>query len=90
MGEELVDPSTSSGRRLGRAHFFGMAFVVEEDVFLCPEDVGIASAGGIVFEVDDVAILVEKFFLFWGCWRIWLCHFVASFEVEGYNLCIRT
>ena len=72
VGEELVD--------FGRAHFFGVTFVVEEDVFLSPKDVGVAGAGGVVFEVDDVAILVEEFFLFW---RIWLCHFIAFFEVAG-------
>ena len=49
-------------------------------VFLYPKDVVVASAGGVVFEVDDVAILVEEFFLFW---RIWLCHFIAFFEVAG-------
>ena len=70
--EELVD--------FGRAHFFGVTFVVEEDVFLSPKDVGVAGAGGVVFEVDDVAILVEEFFLFW---RIWLRHFIAFFEVAG-------
>lgn len=53
---------------------------MEEDVFLSPKDVGVAGAGGVVFEVDDVAILVEEFFLFW---RIWLCHFIAFFEVAG-------
>ena len=72
VGEELVD--------FGSAHFFGVTFVVEEDVFLSPKDVGVAGAGGVVFEVDDVAILVEEFFLFW---RIWLCHFIAFFEVAG-------
>lgn len=84
---------------LRRAHFFGMALVVEEDVFLCPDDVGIASAGGIVFEVDDVTILVEEFFPLRGrclfprrgrCWRIWLCHFVAFLRSQAYNLCICT
>jgi len=77
VGEELVD--------FGRAHFFGVAFVMEEDVFLCPVDVGVASARGIVFEVDGLA-LVEEFFLF--PWRgrlgqVWLCHFKAFFEVAG-------
>lgn len=37
MGEELVD--------FGRAHFFGVTFVVEEDAFLSPKDVGVAGAG---------------------------------------------
>jgi hypothetical protein len=62
------------------AHVFWVMFVVEEEVFLYPKDVVVASAGGVVFEVDDVAILVEQFFLFW---RIWLCHFIAFFEVAG-------
>ena len=53
---------------------------MEEDVFLSPKDVDVAGAGGVVFEVDDVAILVEEFFLFW---RIWLRHFIAFFEVAG-------
>jgi hypothetical protein len=60
-----------------------MVFVVEEDVFCHPKNVGIAGAGGVVFEVDDVAILLEEFFLFFGGGRNWLCHFVAFFEVGG-------
>ena len=78
MGEELVD--------FGRALFFGVALVVEEDVYLCPVDVGVASARGIMFEVDGVAILGEEFFFFpwWGrLGQVWLCHFKAFFEVAG-------
>ena len=43
----------------------------------------VAGAGRVVFEVDDVAILFEEFFLFFGGGRNWLCHFVAFFEVGG-------
>jgi len=94
VGEKLIYPSTSSGRRFRRAHFFGMALIVEEDKFLRPLDVGIAGARGVMFEVDDVAVAVEKFFLLRGPgyrnFRRWgrfgwvlLCHFVACFEVAG-------
>lgn len=60
-----------------------MALIVEEDVFCHPNDVGVAGAGGIMFEVDDIPILFEEFFLFLGCGRNWLCHLVAFFEVVG-------
>ena len=66
VGKELVD--------FGRAHFFGMALdfaaaqsrVMEEDIFLYPNDVGVAGARGVMFEVDSVAILFEQFFFFRG------------------------
>ena len=83
MGEELVD--------LGRAHVFGMAGseaaffqvgVVEVEVFFDPANVGIAGAGGVVFEFDGLAILVEEFLVFW---RIGLCHFVAFLWRWLYN-----
>ena len=47
--------------------------IVEVEEFCDPVDVGIAGAGGVVFEFDGVAILVEEFLVFW---RIGLCHFV--------------
>ena len=62
---------------------------MEEDVFLCPLDVGVAGAGGVVFEVNGIAVLFEEFLFFprrGRCWRRgrnWLCHFVAFFEVGG-------
>ena len=54
MGDELVD--------LVDAHFFGVAFVVVEDVFSDPLDVGFAGARGVLFELDGVVVLVEEFF----------------------------
>ncbi len=51
VGDELVD--------LGCAHFFGVAFVVVEDVFAHPLDVGFFGAWGVLFEADVVAVLVE-------------------------------
>ena len=49
------------------SHFFGVAFVVEEDVFANPVDVCFFGARRILFEADVLAVLVEKFFGFgWG------------------------
>jgi hypothetical protein len=85
VGEELVD--------FGRALFFGVALVVEEDVYLCPVDVGVASARGIMFEVDGVAILGEEFFSFpgGGDWGRFGCVILKPFlRLQAYNLCICT
>jgi len=49
VGEELVD--------LGRAHFFRVALIVEEDVFCHPNDVGVAGAGGVVPQGDATRCL---------------------------------
>lgn len=81
VGDELVD--------LGGAHFFGVAFVVVEDVFAHPLDVGFAGAGGVLFGLDGVLILVEELF---GCFlgvglgEILFWHFVAPLAGVAYNL----
>jgi hypothetical protein len=67
-----------------------MAFVVEEDVFCHPKNVGIAGAGGVVFEVDNVAILFEEFFLFLGVGGIGCVILLPFLKLEVYNLCICT
>jgi len=82
VGKELVD--------LWNAHFSRMALVVEEDVFPCPKDVGVAGAGGIMFEVDDVAILVEEFFSFLGVWEFGCVILLPFSSFQVYNLCICT
>lgn len=51
VGEELPD--------LGGAHFFGVAFVVKEDVVFDPLCVGLFGAGGIALEAQGFAVLVE-------------------------------
>ena len=51
VGDELFD--------FGGAHFFGVAFVVVEDVLTDPFDVGFFGAGGVLFEADVFAVLVE-------------------------------
>lgn len=57
----------------GNAHFFWVAFAVEEDVVFDPLEVGVFGAGGVVFDSKGVAVLVEEF---WGlCGWIWLGHF---------------
>lgn len=48
-----------------RAHFFGMALVVERDVARDPADVGLLAAVGVVFQAQGVAHLVQKSL---GCW----------------------
>ncbi len=79
---------------LGGIHFFGVTFVVEEDVVFHPFGVGFFGTRGVAFETEGVAVLVEQFFplrrrcLFWG--RCILSgfslavHFVASY----YERCI--
>lgn len=76
MGDELVD--------LVDAHFFGVAFVVVEDVFSDPLDVGFAGARGVLFELDGVVVLVEEFFFgfFWICLGLVFVHFQFPFQQE--------
>ena len=50
VGDELFD--------FGGAHFFGVAFVVEENVLAHPFDVGFFGAWGVLFEADVFAVLV--------------------------------
>ena len=71
---------------------------MEVDVFFYPSDVGVAGAGGVVFELDGVAVLVEEFFAlrffgrfgeggcFFGGWMgNWGFHFVAFGRGRLYN-----
>ena len=44
------------------AHVFWVAFVVEEDVAPDPVFVCLFGAGGVMFDADGVAYLVEEFF----------------------------
>ena len=53
MGDEVLN--------LFYAHFFGMAFIVKEDVTLDPVDVGFFGAKRIVFDAQNVADLFKKF-----------------------------
>jgi hypothetical protein len=62
VGDELVD--------LCFRHFFGMAFIVIEDVFPGPLYVGFTSARGVLPDLNGVAVLVEEFFSFCGDGRI--------------------
>lgn len=61
MGEEGLDPSTSSGQRFFGAHVLWVAFAVVEDVAFDPVFVGLFGAVGVVFESDGVTHLVEEF-----------------------------
>ena len=45
----------------GRAHSFGVALIVEEDVFCHPKDIGVVGAVGVMFGADGVAELFEEF-----------------------------
>lgn len=63
------------GLNFGDAHFFGMAFVVVEDVAATPFDVGLFGAVGVMLGANGVAELFEEFFplrrggcLFWRRW----------------------
>lgn len=47
-----------------RSHFFGMAFVVVENVLPHPLDVGLFGAWGVLFEADGFFVLFEEFFGF--------------------------
>ena len=56
----------------GRAHFGGMALVVEEDVAAHPGDVGLFGTQRIVPQGDAARCLVRRILLswsrgFWGC-----------------------
>lgn len=51
VGEELPD--------LGGVHFFGVAFVMKEDVVSYPFGVGLFGTGGVAFESKGFAVLVE-------------------------------
>ena len=73
VGDELVD--------LGDAHFFGVAFVVEENVLADPVYVGFFGAGGVLFEADKVAVLVEQFFCLWFVCFLGFVHFLAPFHL---------
>ncbi len=59
VGEECLD--------FGRAHVFGVAFVMEEDVAFNPVFVGLLGAVGVVFGANGVGDLVEEF-----AGRFWL------------------
>jgi hypothetical protein len=58
MRYELID--------LDGAHFARMLFVVKQDVFSDPLDVGLFGARGILLNANLVSKLVEQFFRFWG------------------------
>jgi len=60
VGEEGLDPSTSSGHRFGHAHVFWMSLAMEENEALDPAHIGFFCAKGVVFPVDDFADLVEE------------------------------
>ena len=48
-----------------RAHVFGVALVVEENVTRDPVFVCFFGAGGVMFNADGVADLIEEFFSLW-------------------------
>ena len=73
VGDELVD--------LVYAHFFGVAFVVVDDVLADPVYVGFFGANGVLFESDEVAVLVEKFFALRFGVILGLVHFLAPFRL---------
>jgi hypothetical protein len=54
VSNELID--------FGYAHFFGMAFVMKQDVVSDPEAVGVFSARGVAFDAQGIAVLIEKSF----------------------------
>jgi hypothetical protein len=43
-------------------HFFGVAFVVEENIAVHPVEVSLFGAVGVVLGARDAASLIEKFF----------------------------
>jgi len=59
---EVYGQVGDEGGDFGVAHFFGVAFVVEEDVAFDPVYVGPFGADGVVFVPDGVTDLVEQFF----------------------------
>ena len=63
-GGGKVPPGGKVGEKgfdLRHTHFFGVAFVMKENVLTDPVHVGLASARGVVFGFDHVADLVEEF-----------------------------
>ena len=58
VGEILSD--------LWDAHFFWVAFVMEENIVPDPLDVGVFGARGVVFDAEGVAVLIEEFFFLRG------------------------
>ena len=58
VGDELVD--------LWDTHFSRVSFVVKEDVFANPLDVGLFGAVRVLFEANIIPKLVEEFFRFLG------------------------
>ncbi len=62
------------------AHFCRVAHMIEEDISLCPKDVGFFSGIRIMFDADSVTQLVEKFF--------GLCRRIGGYRVRGFwSLC---
>jgi hypothetical protein len=61
-GDVVVDGQVGEeGGDFGRAHVFGVAFVMEEDEAFDPVHVGFFGADGIVLETNGLAKLVEEF-----------------------------
>ncbi len=74
MGDELVD--------FGHSHFARVTFVVKEDVFTNPLDVGFFGTVRILLEANIVPELVEELFPFrggCGCCFWGFYHFLAPF-----------
>ena len=72
MNQELIDFRWS--------HFFRVAFFVIENKFLESIDISFFSAGGVMFQTDCIAHLVEEFFPFSRGWSGYgsygrRCHF---------------
>lgn len=44
------------------AHFLGMAFIVEEDIFSDPVNAGLFGIAGVMLDWDGVTHLVEEFY----------------------------
>lgn len=74
MSNELVD--------FIHTHFFGVAFVVKENVIPDPLDVGFGGSRGVLFELDGVAVEVEELFFcfFWVGLMLVLEHFLFPFQ----------
>ena len=77
MGDELVD--------LGHAHFSGVSFVMIEDVLANPFDVGFFGARGVLFEANEVSVLVKEFLGLGFSWVLGLVHILAPFLRQLYN-----
>lgn len=83
------------GFDFGEAHFFGVTFVVEEDVFCDPMNIRFAGAFRIMLEANGVHHLVEQFSPLLRRWRgrlgrrcgcfLSLCHVIPFSEQVGYN-----